>query len=64
MVIPDLFYISVKYYRQVAQRVQVCHDPFCIRLEKEKANDSEQTESQEVEVAIGKIPLAILTKRT
>jgi hypothetical protein len=33
-------------------------------LETEKANDSEQSESQEEEVAIGKIPFAILTKGT
>jgi hypothetical protein len=33
-------------------------------LEAEKANDSKQTESQEEEVVIGKIPFAILTKGT
>ena len=33
-------------------------------LETEKANDSKQTESQAVEMAIGKISFAILTKWT
>jgi hypothetical protein len=33
-------------------------------LETEKANDSRLTESQEVEVAIWKIPFAILTRET